>query len=62
MASRYFALNRGQQKTDITQGSSTQSKSLEVAVNLADNMEKHEVLEELENIRLYILENIWPPA
>lgn len=62
MASRYFGLNRGQTRTDVVEGSSTGSKTFELAVNLADNADRREVLIAMEEIRDYILAGIWPPA
>lgn len=62
MANRFFGANKGQQKTDIVQSSSTQSKSIELNVDLAAGMDKNEVLIKLKELEEYIIENIWPPA
>lgn len=62
MASRYYALNRGLQKKDVAEGSSTQSKTVEIAINLADGASKQEVYLLIEEITNYILEDTWPPA
>jgi hypothetical protein len=62
MASRYYALEIGLPQTDVAEGSSTQSKTVEVAVNLADSATRDQVLVALENIKNYILQDVWPPA
>lgn len=62
MASRYFGVNQGQQKTSVVQGSGTNSTNVEFVVDLAAGMSKSEVLQALEYIEGYIVENIWPPA
>jgi hypothetical protein len=62
MASRYYALDIGLPQTDVAKGSSTQSKTVEVAVDLADSATRDQVLVALENIKNYILQDVWPPA
>lgn len=62
MASRYFGIERGAQKTGITQGSSSTSKKLELVVDLTAGFTKAEVLQAIEYLEGYITENIWPPA
>lgn len=62
MASRYYALDVGGSIVDVAEGSSTQSKTVEVAIDLADGASRQEVFNALENIRNYILQDIYPPA
>jgi hypothetical protein len=62
MASRYYALDIGQNEYEVAEDSSTQSKTVEVAVDLADNATRDQVLVALDNIRNYILRDVWPPA
>jgi len=62
MALRYFGIERGASEETVTQGSSTTSKDVEVVVDLAANMDKGEVLRQVDLIKNRILENIWPPA
>jgi hypothetical protein len=62
MASRYYALDIGLPQTDVAEGSTTQSKTVEVAVDLADNATREQVLIALKNIENYILQDVWPPA
>ena len=62
MASRFYALDIGLPQTDVVEGSSTQSKTVEVAVDLADNAPREQVLVALKNIENYILQDVWPPA
>ena len=62
MASRYYALDIGLPQTSVVEGSSTQSKTVEVAVDLADTPTREQVLIALKNIENYILQDVWPPA
>lgn len=62
MASRYYALDLGQNMTQVAEGSSTQSKTVEIAIDLADGANRQQVFEAIENIRNYILQDTWPPA
>jgi hypothetical protein len=62
MASRYYALDLGENMTQVAEGSSTQSKTVEIAIDLADSANRQQVFEAIENIRNYILQDIWPPA
>lgn len=62
MASRYYALDLGENMTQVAEGSSTQSKTVEIAIDLADGANRQQVFEAIENIRNYILQDIWPPA
>jgi len=62
MASRFYALEIGDNEYEVAEGASTQSKTVEVAVNLDDNATRDQVLVALENIKNYILRDAWPPA
>jgi hypothetical protein len=62
MASRYYALDIGDNEYEVSEGATTQSKTVEVAVDLADNATREQVLIALKNIENYILRDIWPPA
>ncbi len=62
MASRYYALDIGDNMTEVVEGSSTGSKTVEVVVDLADNATRDQVIVALENIKNYILQDSWPPA
>jgi hypothetical protein len=62
MASRFYALDIGENQTQVVEGSSTGSKTVEVVVDLDDNATREQVLICIENIRNYILQDSWPPA
>jgi len=62
MASRFYALDIGQNMTQVVEGSSTGSKTVEIAVDLSDNATREQVLVCIENIKNYILQDVWPPA
>jgi hypothetical protein len=62
MASRYYALDIGENEYEVAEGSATQSKTVEVAVDLADGATRDQVLVALKNIENYILRDVWPPA
>lgn len=62
MANRFYGLNRGQTEFDVVDASSTQSKDIEVNIDLSKSWEKGEVLVKLEEIYNAILKdqsNIW---
>lgn len=63
MANRYFGLDRGETKTDTTEGSSsTATTDVEIRVDLAASMGRREVLIAIDELKQYILEADWPPA
>lgn len=62
MASRYYALEIGDNEYEVAEGASTQSKTVEIAINLDDSATRDQVLVAIDNIKNYILRDIWPPA
>lgn len=62
MAVQYFGIEKGAKFTTVTQDSSTTSKTIELAVDLADGASKEQVIVALQNLKDYILQNKWPPA
>ena len=62
MASRFYALERGEVLEDITDGLSTQTKSVEVAINLDDGMTQDEVVDAINLLAERIAKGPWPPA
>jgi len=62
MASRYYALEIGDNEYEVAEGATTQSKTVEIAIDLADNATREQVLVAIDNIKNYILRDIWPPA
>lgn len=67
MAQRYYGLNRGETKSDVTEGSSTTATlDVEVRIDLAgiaaDGTGRNEVIQMLDNIKMAIQEDSWPPA
>ena len=62
MASRYYALEIGDNEYEVAEGASTQSKTVEIAINLDDSATREQVLVAIDNIKNYILRDIWPPA
>jgi len=62
MADRFYGLDRGDTEFDVSEGSSSPTKDVEVAVDLAVSLEKSEVLQALDMIRNHIVKGDWPPA
>jgi hypothetical protein len=62
MASRFYALDIGGNEYEVAEGATTQSKTVEIAVDLADSATREQVLIAIDNIKNYILRDIWPPA
>jgi hypothetical protein len=62
MASHYFAIELGEGPADVERDTSTLTKTVEVAVNLADNATRSEVLVALQHIAANIATGAWPPA
>lgn len=62
MADRFYGLNRGDTEFSISEGAASPTKDVEVAIDLAVNLEKSEVLQLLNMIRNHILKGDFPPA
>lgn len=62
MADRIYGLDRGDTEFDVSEGSSSPTKDVEVVVDLAVNLEKSEVLQLLDMIKNHVLKGNWPPA
>jgi len=58
MAKKYFGLDKGQNKDDVTSGAAVLNKGIEVVIDLAQGMSKSEILIKLEEIEEKILEAI----
>jgi hypothetical protein len=55
MAIQYIGINRGQQSTDVTTGTATTGKQIELAVDLASAASRKEVLDSLDKLRDFIV-------
>jgi hypothetical protein len=55
MAIQYIGISRGQQSTDVVTGTSTTGKQIELAVDLAANATRKEVLDSLDKLRDFIV-------
>jgi hypothetical protein len=75
MATRRYKITAGETYKDIVQevGAATNSDAIELTVDLASTivnlngsdtraLTKDEVVQAVEQIKLYIIENNWPPA
>lgn len=62
MADRIYGLDRGDTEFDVSEGSSSPTKDVEVVVDLAVSLEKEEVIRALEMIKNHIIKGNWPPA
>lgn len=67
MAERFYGIDRGETKKDVTEGSSsTATTDVEVRIDLAGISTgadgRNEVIQMLEYIKQAILEDSWPPA
>lgn len=62
MADRIYGLDRGDTEFDVSEGSSSPTKDVEVVVDLAVSLEKSEVVRKLEEIKNHIVKGDWPPA
>lgn len=64
MATRLYGISRGENMNAVVSGvgSATSADNVEVTIDLAANMQKSEVLDSLEKIKNYIVNNQWPPA
>ncbi len=61
MASQYIGKARGAQRTTITTGTSSTSKSLELVVDLTAGWTKAEIIVALEELEDYILDTRTTP-
>lgn len=62
MADRIYGLDRGDNEFDVSEGSSSPTKDVEVVVDLAVSLEKSEVIQKLDEIKNHIIKGNWPPA
>lgn len=62
MAHRWWGLNRGQYYTDIVEQSSDPTKDVVVEVDLSKSLTREDVIVQLEQIKIAILKDVWPPA
>ena len=62
MADRFYGLDRGDTEFSVTEQATTPTKDVEVAVDLAVDLEKSEVLQLLDMIKNHIIKGNWPPA
>ncbi|MFZ5791864.1 MAG: hypothetical protein ACOY3L_14325 [Pseudomonadota bacterium] len=64
MATRRFGVSRGETLTQVTEavGSATAADNVELTVDLATGMTRHEVLMAIQYFKEYILQAKWPPA
>lgn len=62
MADRFYGVNRGGVKKDITEAASTTSLDVEVRFEILAGQSRQEIIDALEYIRQYIMEDTWPPA
>ena len=63
MTDRFYSVVVGEEKPSmVTEGSSTSSEAIELRVEFdATNMDKQSVLLGLEALKLYIIQDAWPP-
>jgi len=63
MAKRYMGLSLGGHTEDVSAGSSTQSKDVEVVIDLSvTTLTKSDALIKIEEIKNYIIKQNWPLA
>lgn len=64
MATRRWGLSRGETEQNVTEavGAATAADNVELTVDLAANMTKHEVLVALDQIKNAVVKANWPPA
>lgn len=60
MATAYYALNYGQNQDSAVVASSTNSKDIEISVNLANVPNREAALAAIENLENFILTQPWP--
>ena len=63
MAKRYMGLSLGSHTEDVSAGSSTQSKDVEVVIDLSvTTLTKSDALIKIDEIKNYIIKQNWPLA
>ncbi len=62
MADRFYGLDRGETEFDVTEQATSPTKDVEVAIDLAVNLTKSEVLQKLDEIKNHIVKGDFPPA
>ncbi len=62
MADRTYGLDRGEEQSAVTEGSSSPTKDVEVTVDLAVSLTKNEVVRLLTRITDHIVTDDFPPA
>ena len=63
MADRFYGLDRGDNfDTEVTEQATSPTKDVEIAIDLAVSLEKSEVIDLIERIKMHILNDDWPPA
>lgn len=63
MADRFYGLDRGDNEfTEVVDQATSPGKDVEVAIDLAVNLTKAEVLRLIDTIKNHILDDTFPPA
>lgn len=62
MAKRYYGLDIGGELAEVSEGSSTTSKGVEISFDITAGVTRQEVLNAIENIKNAIIQDIYPPA
>lgn len=62
MAVRYWGLNRGQYAKDIVEQAADPTKDVAVKIDLAKNLTKQDLFVLLEQIKIALMKDVWPPA
>lgn len=62
MAQHFYAMELGDAPGDITSGSSTQTKTAEVSIELSDGSNRAEVVNMIRTLASHIEQGQWPPA
>lgn len=62
MAAHYFAMELGDAPGDITSGTGSQTKTVEVAIELSDGATQAEVVTLIHTLASHIEQGPWPPA
>lgn len=60
MATAFYALNYGQNQDSAVVAASTNSKDVEIAINLANVPNREAALVAIENLENFILTQPWP--